>query len=545
MSFIIGMTILMGFLLPIEAQEYKPAAYEKPNILIIMVDDMGYSDLACFGGEIRTPNIDRLARNGLRFTNFYNSGRCWPTRASLLSGYYANAIAMDPLRPPRDCPDWVKTVPQYLGDAGYLTYHSGKYHFYNKALPVKDGGFDRSFWTDKGDFYSSDQHLDDQALGMYTAKDGEILTTLITDRAIGFLKEHQQEAGKPFFLYLAYKAPHFPLMAKDVDVARYADRYQKGWDVLKKERWKRMKKEGLVNHMPPPAEESVNQTYPHLMQDRVLLDSLGSGEVLYPVPWNRLNAEEKEFQAMKMAIHAAMVDRIDQETGRILDQVSSMDALENTVIFFLSDNGASAEIMIRGKGHKRTLRPGSDSTYLCLGPGWASASNTPFRRYKTWTHEGGTATPLIVHWPAMIREKGALRGDPGHVVDFLPTLLDLAGLDKAESWKGSQVPELHGKSLVPAFAAGGSVNREYIYFHHCGLFEDDVHNRALRMGKWKIVSSGTDNDQWELYDLETDRGEQENLADQNPFLLDVMVQKWEEADRNCQLLSSGKGKLNE
>ena len=537
-TWLAGLALLFGPGSPLALSGQELTADDKPNIVIIVADDMGYSDLGCYGGEIRTPNIDRLALNGLRFTNFYNSGRCWPTRSSLLSGYYATAIGMDPIRPQKPCPSWVKTIPQYLGEAGYKTYHSGKYHFFNKPLPVKDGGFDRSYWTE-GDCFSATQCLDDLPMEKHTSKDGKILTTSIADHAIGFLQDHQKdETGRPFFLYLAYHAPHFPLMALEEDVAKYRDRYRKGWDALKKERWQRMKKEGLVKHAPPPAEVGINQTYAHLMPDGILLDSLGSGEVLFPVPWESLNAEQKEFQSMKMAIHAAMVDRVDQETGRVLDQIASMGTLENTVIFFLSDNGASAEMMIRGNGHDPAKRPGADSTYLCLGPGWANASNTPFRRYKSWTHEGGTATPLIVHWPGVIREKGALRDDPGHVVDLLPTLLELSGLEQADSWQGSEVPELHGKSLLPAFAANGSVKRDYLYFHHYGLFEADAHNRALRMGQWKIVSSGTDGDRWELYNLEADRGEQNDLSLEKPFLLDIMVRKWEKADSECNQLSS-------
>jgi arylsulfatase A-like enzyme len=306
---------------------------------------------------------------------------------------------------------------------------------------------------------------------------------------------------------------------------------------LRQERWRRMFKAGLVSHGVPPREVHVNQTYEHVLKDEILLDSMTPGEVLYPVAWESLDQEEKEFQALKMSIHAAMVDRVDQEAGRVIDWLKSKGKFENTVIFFLSDNGASAEIMIRGNGHDRSARPGSAESYICLGPGWAGASNTPFRRYKTWTHEGGISTPLIVHWPKGIREHGAIREDPGHVVDLLPTLLDLAGLQQEKSRKGQIIPELHGTSLLPAFAAGGSVNHEFLYFNHHGSFSNDATNKALRMGKWKIVASGTDDHGWELYDLENDRGEQINLAGEMSDLLEIIIRKWEEEDSRYTELS--------
>jgi arylsulfatase len=515
---------------------------EKPNVLIILVDDMGYSDPGCFGGEIHTPNINKLAEGGLRFTHFYNSGRCWPTRSSLLTGYYANAIGMDPIIREKACPSWVTTIPAYLREAGYRSYHSGKYHFLNNKPPVRAGGFDQSYWIERGnDFYYDFVHYrNDSALTPFSPEDSALTTTVITDRALDMLKEHEGAyAESPFFLYLAYRAPHFPLMAWEEDIKRYKDRYTEGWDVLRQERWKRMFKAGLINHDLPPREEKVNQTYEHLMKDRILLDSMTPGEVLFPVAWESLSQEEKEFQALKMSIHAAMVDRVDQETGRVLTWLENHQKLENTVIFFLSDNGASAEIMIRGNGHDRTARPGSAESYLCLGPGWAGASNTPFRRYKSWTHEGGIATPLIVHWPEGIKEQGSLRAAPGHVVDLLPTLLDLAGLKQETELNGIPVPPLHGASLVPAFTEGGSITRDFLYFNHHGTFADDKTNRALRMGNWKIVASGTDGYGWELYNLEKDRGEQRDLAGEMPEFLEQMVRKWEETEKYYQELSGG------
>ncbi len=535
---IIPVALLGSFHLNAQEEERK-----LPNIIIIMTDDMGYSDLGCYGGEINTPNIDKLAENGLRFTNFYNCGRSWPTRASLLSGYYPNAIGMD--HPRKPSPSWVKTLPQYLKGVGYKTYHSGKWHYMNKPQPRSDGGFDQSCMLARHGFYFYDYDLvlNDQPPERHTKKDDKFLTTVLTDHALSFLDEHHQnDSDKPFFLYLAYFAPHFPLQARSEDIDKYRDRYIDGWDQLKQERWKRMKNAGLVNHSPPPREPYVNQTYEHLMTDKILLDSLGTGEVLYPVAWESLSDKEKQFQSMKMAIHAAMVDRIDQEVGRVVGQLKSMGVFENTLIFFLSDNGASAEIMIRGNGHDRNAEPGSAETFLCLGPGWANASNTPFRRYKSWTHEGGVATPLIVHWPQAISSIGALRDDPGHVIDFVPTLLDLVGLQQESVWQGSLVPTLPGKSLVPAFFTEGSVNHEYLYFNHHAMSENGIQNRALRMGHWKIVSSGTDNDKWSLYNLENDRGEQIDLSEDKPELLKIMFKKWMEVDEEYENISN-QGKI--
>lgn len=530
--------------LPGQAISGSGARPQKPNVIIILVDDMGYSDPGCFGGEIRTPNIDRLANGGLRFTNFYNSGRCWPTRSSLLSGYYANAIGMDPINRNSPCPPWVTTLPSYLDKAGYRTYHSGKYHVMNNKPPVKAGGFHQSYWIERGsDFYwDFDHYLNDEPLEKFKAEDSVFCTTVITDHALGMLDQHRKEhEEKPFFLYLAYRAPHFPLMARQDDIDKYKDRYTGGWDLLRQERRERMHRMGLVSNPVPPREEEVNQTYEHLMKDRVLLDSMTAGEVLYPVAWESLTPEEKNFQAMKMSIHAAMVDRVDQETGRIIQWLEKTQNLENTLIFFLSDNGASAEIMIRGNGHQRTARPGSAETYLCLGPGWAGASNTPFRRYKSWTHEGGIATPLIAHWPDGIKERGGLRKDPGHVVDFLPTLLELAGLEQQRYRNGQTIPPLHGTSLVPAFTGEGKVLHDFLYFNHHGAFRDDRTNRALRVGNWKIVASGTDDHGWELYDLEKDRGEQDDLAGKMPDRLKILVEKWERTDNYFRELSSTAG----
>lgn len=504
-------------------QSLASAGPAKPNIVIILADDMGYSDVGCFGGEIQTPNLDQLAANGLRYTHFYNTSRCWPTRSSLLTGYYAQAVGKNRSRPGGAGPAWVTTIPQYLRKAGYRSYHCGKWHVRTKPRVVADGGFDKSYYLNENDNYFWDYRhlLNDVDLEPLGQDNPKYATITVTDYAVEFLQDHQQQWNCiPFFLYIAYTIPHFPLKALPEDIEKYRNRYTEGWDVLEQQRWRKMKAAGLIDHAAPPREVQVSLA----REKRQLLDTIGDGEVLYPVAWDSLNEKQKDFQATKMAIHAAMVDRIDQETGRVIDQLKRMGVFDNTIIFFLSDNGASAEMLIRGKGHDPAAEPGTEMSYLCLGPGWAHASNTPFRRYKTWVHEGGVATPLIVHWPAGIQSRGAIRHDPGHVVDFMPTLLDLARIQPPTGYPDSAAPPLHGVSLVPSFFADRVVNREFIFFSHNG-------NRALRMGDWKIVSAKMDHDEWFLYNLADDRGEQIDRKAEHPGLCRTLVNKWIKLDR--------------
>jgi arylsulfatase len=256
---------------------------------------------------------------------------------------------------------------------------------------------------------------------------------------------------------------------------------------------------------------------------------LGPGEVNRPLPWSDLTPEQREFQAIKMAIHAAMIDRMDHEIGRVLAQLKEMGAFENTIIFFASDNGASAEIMVRDDGHDPKAAPGSAATYLCLGPGFSNACNTPFRRHKTWVHEGGTATPLVVHWPQGIAARGELRHNPAHIVDIVPTLLETAGISKPGTWSGEPIPAAPGKSLVPVFAKDGSVSHDSMWWLHEG-------NRAIRVGDWKLVAAK--GDPWELYDLKTDRAEQHNLASQQPGKVRELSDAWERQTREFAELTA-------
>ena len=489
----------------------------RPNFVIVLADDLGFSDLGCYGGEIKTPNLDRLAAEGLRFTQFYNTGRCWPTRAAILTGYYPQQIRMDPAKKP--WPEWARILPHYLEPAGYRCYHSGKWHLHTAPKVIADGGFHRAYLTldHNRNFSPQRAELDDQVLPPVPLGSGHYSTTAIAEHAIDFLKQHaEQHADKPFLLYLAYIVPHFPLHALQEDIDRYRHTYLEGWDVIRERRYQRLRQAGFTNSSLPRLEPETVPSWN--FAGEVLRERIGPGEAPLALPWYRLTEEQKQFQALKMAIHAAMIDRMDQETGRVLEQIRRMGADDNTVVIFLSDNGASAEQIIRGDEHDKAAPPGSAMSYLCLGPGWSSASNTPFRRHKHWTHEGGIATPLIVRWKNGIAARGELRHTVGHVIDFVPTILDLAGITPAVEWKGHRPPPLPGISLAPAFARDVQIERPYLFFSHQG-------NYALRAGDWKLVQAAQEK-RWELYDLSADRAESRDLALAQPERVREMERMW-------------------
>ena len=491
------------------------SAADKPNIVFIMADDLGYSDLGCYGGEIATPNLDGLARDGLRFTQFYNTARCWPSRSALMTGYYAQQIHRDAL------PElggggqgvrqsWAHLLPEHLKAAGFRSYHSGKWHIDGKVLA---GGFDRSLdMKNQGNFFTSKGNSIDDVPVKPPADEKDYYATIATaDHAIDCLKDHAaNHSDKPFFHYIAFIAPHFPLHALPEDIEKYRDKYLAGWEAMRKARHERQTTSGITKTTLAALEKEVGPPY-HFPE---ALEKLGPGEVNRPLPWDGLTDEQRRFQATKMAIHAAMVDRMDAEIGRIIAQLKAMKAFDNTAIFFASDNGASAEIMVRDGGHDPSAPPGSAKTYLCLGPGFSSACNTPHRRHKTWVHEGGISTPLVVHWPAGIKKKGELRQTPGHVIDFVPTALELAGVQPLDA----AAPPLPGKSLVSAFNADIEIRRDSLWWLHEG-------NRAIRVGNWKLVAAS--GDPWELYDLTTDRAEEINLASKMPEKVEALSKAWQ------------------
>ncbi|MEZ6135976.1 MAG: arylsulfatase [Pirellulaceae bacterium] len=507
----------------------QDVAGKPPNVLLILADDLGYSDLGCYGSEIETPNLDRLAGEGLRFTQFYNTARCWPTRAALMTGYYAQQVGRDALpdvaggaRSGR--PAWAQLLPRMLAPLGYRSYHSGKWHI--DGLPIQ-AGFDRAFTMDDHDrfFYPKKTTKDDEPQPPVEPGSDYYATTAVASHAIECLQEHATEhSSQPFFHFLAFTCPHFPLHAPASDIAKYRDRYNAGWDTVRQERWAKMQEIGLVKGKLSALEPDIGPPY-HFPES---IEILGSKEVNRELPWDALTDEQRAFQAAKMEIHAAMVDRMDQEIGRVIEQLKTMNAYENTLILFLSDNGASAEIMVRGDGHDNAAPPGSAATYLCLGPGWSSAANTPFRRHKTWVHEGGISTPLIAHWPAGIRDPGQLRTQVGHVVDVAPTIVALAGGTWPSKVAGQSVPPPPGMSLVSALQQSTDEPRTVWWLHEG--------NRALRQGNYKLVAAKDED--WQLYDLTQDRAEEQNLITGLPEKAAELQVEWERITQEITDLSS-------
>ncbi len=488
--------LLAGCMFALLSEGY--ARTEKPNFLLILVDDMGCSDLGCYGGEIKTPNIDALASNGLRYSQFYNSARCVPTRAAILSGYYAQQINRDSvldIKRTKDGnrPAWAPLLPKYLKRAGYRSYHSGKWHIDGKPI---GSGFDRSLYIDSNNFFNPQKLFKDDK--PHSPKEGFYATTAVADHTIEVLKEHQtNHADQPFFSFVAFTAPHFPLQALPEDIERVGDRYTVGWDVIRNQRWERLQEMGLIRGT--LSEVEYDQGPPFDFSEQLTI--LGDGEVKLPVPWKDLTDKQKEFQQTKMKIHAAMIE-----------QLKAMHCLEDTVIFFLSDNGASAEMMVRGAGHDPDAAPGSAGSFLCLGPGWSTVANTPFRKHKIWAHEGGSCTPMIVHGPKHISQPGAIRKAVGHVIDMVPTILDLAGATPAKK----KVP-FPGQSLLPTFEVDTDESRTLWFSHR--------NHEALRNGDWKLVK--TSEGPWELYNLNKDRAETKNLAGQHPEKVKELTRQWE------------------
>jgi len=467
------------------------------NIMLIMADDMGYSDIGCYGGEIRTPNLDRLAAGGIRFTQFYNNAKCAPTRASLLSGQYSQAVATGAMR---RC----VTIAEVLRQAGYRTLMTGKWHA--AGLPTHRG-FDRYFGLADGccNFFNPGPRrpgepepgrkrfprrwgIDDKQFRPWTPPKRFYTTDAFTDYAIQYLDQYKGD-GKPFFLYVAYTAPHYPLHAWPEDIARYRGKYLKGWDALRAERHQRMLDMGLVDkrwRLSPRDKRSP--------------------------AWD--DVKDKAAWDLKMAVYAAMIDRMDQNIGRLLAKVKKLGVEDNTLVMFLSDNGGCAENVNRTP----TIPPGPVESYRTVDLPWANASNTPFRKYKRYDHEGGVATPFIACWPAAIQQRGAVTHQVGHIIDIMATCLDVAGAKYPASRAGHEVLPLEGKSLLPVLRGK---TRE----GHDALFWQFSSARAVRQGKWKLVVDGKG--PWELYDLEADRTELHNLAEQHPDKVKQLAAFWD------------------
>ncbi len=500
------------------------AVADPPNIVLIMADDLGYSDIGCYGGEIETPNLDSLAAGGLRFTQFYNTSRCCPTRAALLSGLYPHQAGVGHMGGDDGLPGYrgflnnqCVTLAEALRPAGYTTLAAGKWHVgaARGRWPL-DRGFDRYWGTPTGGgvyfkdalqirrevfFVNGNDRVD--------LPDDAYITDMLTSQAVEFIKEARSgEQQKPFFLYLPHIAPHWPLQAKAEDIAKYRGRYDSGWDEVRRQRFARQQEMGII-----PADAHLSERDPQAMA------------------WEEKTAEERQELARRMEIYAAQVDCIDQNLGRLIATLKDLGEFDNTLILFLSDNGCSAEGGPGGFSRGvEGAEIGTGLSYASLGLEWANAADTPFRKFKIDMHEGGIATPLIVHWPAGIAHRGALRHQPGHVIDIMPTLLEVAGATYPAEFpegSGQKLLSLPGESLVAAFD-DQSIEREPIFWEHQG-------HKAIRDGNWKAVNPRTG--RWELYDLSQDRTELQDLAAEHPQKLRELVQAWRQWAERCGVMN--------
>ena len=534
---------------------------QRPNIVLILSDDMGYSDIGCYGSEIETPVLDGLAKNGLRFTQFYNTGRCCPTRASLLTGLYPHQAGIGHMVADRgaegyrgELNDSCATIAEVLQPEGYSTYCVGKWHVTGSTFPKADSGkfnwplqrgFDRYYGIINGASSLWDPNSltrDNKAITIrnddaYQPQEPYHFTDAVSDNAVKFINEHPDE--KPFFMYVAYTAAHWPMHARDRDIQKYEGVYDDGYQEVRQARYEKMKALGVIS------------------QEAELSPKVG----------NWPSVEDKEWEAACMEVYAAMVDQMDQGIGRIVEALRKDGKLNNTLIMFMQDNGGCAESAGRKATGVRTLRaaapslpvipddkqhyqasaptqtrdgypvrrghvmPGPADTYIGYGRNWANVSNTPFREYKHYVHEGGISTPLVVHWPKGFQAKDELRAEPAHLVDLMATCLDVANVQYPKKLGNNPLTPLEGLSLEPVFQ-GQQLDRALIFFEHEG-------NRALRIGDWKLVAKGRHgkNDvNWELYNIGDDRSEMHDLSAVEPERFKRMQDLWKEKAAAVQAL---------
>jgi arylsulfatase A-like enzyme len=539
------------------AASRQVVAADRPNIVLIMADDMGYTDIGCYGSEIQTPVLDGLAANGLRFTQFYNTSRCCPTRASLLTGLYSHQAGIGLMTGDRgydayrgDLNQSCVTIAEALQPAGYRNYMSGKWHVTRHTGPKADKlnwplqrGFDRFYGTitGAGSFYDpatlcrGNTYVTPENDPEYKP-DEFYYTDAISDNAARYVADHfRDDAEEPFFLYVAYTSAHWPMHAPESDIAKYQGLYDQGYEPMRKARYRNAIVKGVLSDKWPMTPEAVD--------------------------WEKFSHKEWDIRCME--VYAAMVDRMDQGIGRIIDQLKQSNALDNTIVVYLQDNGGCAEGYGRADNSDNRARfdfkpfgpndlqtkiwppmqtraghwvrtgpktmPGAEDTFVAYGVGWANASNTPFRGYKHDGYEGGISTPFIVHWPGGIanEQRGHVAKDPSHLIDLMPTFVEAAGAKYPGTRAGQKIQPMEGVSLVPTLS-GKSIAREApIGFEHHG-------NLALRDGRWKIVSAYRRDQptKWELYDMENDRTELTDLSDQHPERLTKMVAQWQAwADR--------------
>jgi len=523
---------------------------KKPNIIVILTDDMGFSDIGCYGSEINTPNIDKLANNGVRFSHFYNTARCSPSRASLLTGLYPHQAGMGHLSTENfneagyvdNLSKSAVTMAEVFKTAGYATYMTGKWHIAKDILNQNDisnwpiqRGFQRYFGTlnGSGSFYDPGTLVSNN--NYITPGNNFYYTNAITDTAVKFIKEHK--TPNPFFFYIAYTSAHWPLHAPEKEVQKYKGVYDKGWDTIRAARFNKLQKLGIISKAAVLTERGVS------------------------IPtWE--NAPMKDWQVRKMEVYAAMIDIMDQGIGKIISTLEQKGILDNTVIFYMHDNGGCAEpldsdqpeialtadqqqnhpfgkdsifvgkkpIFTREGQFIRSgmgVMPGPANTWVTYGMEWANVSNTPFKMYKHWTHEGGIASPLVIYWPKGVNQKGAIRNQDAHLIDIMATCVDIAGISYPKTYNGNEIQPMEGKSLVGAIN-NLTIKRDFIFWEHEG-------NRAIKSGIWKLVSKTeknkvfTEKDQnaWELYNLETDPSETKDLAIQYAGKVRELSLLWE------------------
>jgi arylsulfatase len=532
------------------------AAEDRPNILLILADDLGYSDLGCYGGEIATPHLDALARGGVRFTQLYNSARCCPSRASLMTGLYPSQAGIGDFTTARPSPDrgpgylgrlndQCVTMAEVLKPAGYGCYYVGKWHMHEQTGPIQRG-FDEFYGFTRD--HSHDQYDADYYERLPAGRAKEIdppssefyATDVFNAYAVEFIRQGQAR-GQPWFLFLGHSAPHFPVQAPAERADKYDAVYLRGWDVLREERYQRMKQVGLIDgdrwKLTPRSIVPVDR------------DDIANGFAGKQNPaWSSVDDDRRRDLARRMAVFAAMVETVDEGVGRIVQHLKATGDFDNTLIFFLSDNGACYEwgpygfdgesrrgtTMLRTGDAVRQI--GSRGTHQSYGSAWANLGNTPFRLYKHFTHEGGISTPCIAHWPKGIGRPDRWINQPAHVMDVLPTLIETARARYPTTFRGNPIQPLEGVSLLPAMR-GVSLPERGIGFEHQGA-------RAYRQGDWKLVwSKRMPHDvEWELYNLAEDRCETDDLAGQYPDRVRAMAAEWEQWARRVNVIYQQNGK---
>jgi Arylsulfatase A and related enzymes len=530
---------------------------QRPNIIVILADDLGYSDMGCYGGEIHTPNLNRLAQEGLRFNHFYNTSRSCPTRASLLTGLYQHQAGIGRMTFNDNLPGYqgqlsknAVTIAEVLKSAGYNTGMVGKWHvaetklqqdqrqwlahqvshpeFADKNFYPTRRGFDNYYGIIYGvaDYFDPFSLVNQETPVESVPKDFYI-TNAFSDSAVSYVNRYAKQ-DNPFFLYLAYTAPHWPLHALPEDIARYENAYKAGWDVIRQQRYERMKKLGIFG-------KADNFLSPRQFSDK----------------WE--DNATRDWDAHAMAVHAAMVDRMDQGIGELIAALKKNGQYENTLILFMSDNGASSEVCQDFEGgendrpditrdgkpiiypkHKEVM-PGPETTFASLGPVWANVVNTPFRFWKAKSYEGGISTPMIAYWPQGIKQKtGSITSQIGHVIDIMATCIDVARAKYPSNYKGNDIIPLEGQSLLPVFRKGQRPGHDYLGFEHFG------EKAFISKDGWKIVKINNPKAQWELYNLNNDRSELHNVAAQYPDRIAKMASEYEKWAKRCLVVPSPK-----